>query len=172
MDCGLRRFGRVPAPVADFASARVADFVQHPRPRRLAWIFRWQKNAADLDGRRRVYHSADGDLCECVDPDDGIAADPHRAAERRGDAAGNRGVARMAVETAVAEIRFERAARDQPAGISEAAARHRKAVEEERRAGGGTSGGSDSAGRIGESAEAKSGRHDRAPERASEKETI
>src|SRR5437868_7840677 len=172
MDCSLRHFRRLPSPVADVASPRLADLVQYPRPRRVDRVLHREKDAAYLDGRCWIDHPLDWNLHQRFDPDDGPTADPHRTRNDRGDSPRDGGVKGMAVETAAAEIGFERAPCDQPAGIGEAATRHRKAVEEKRRRDAGTGGRGDSAGRISKPPEAEGGRHDGAAERAAEKETI
>src|SRR5205085_4520732 len=139
--------------------------------RRLGRLFHRQENAAHLDGPRGIDHPADWSLRRQFDPDDRSATDPYRAANGRRRATRDGGVRRMAAETAAPKIGSERADRNQPTGIGQAAARDREAVEEKRRADAGAGGLGDS-GRIDEPSETEGGRHDRAAKRAGEKETV
>src|SRR5437588_5166188 len=108
MDRPLHHLRRVLAAIANVASPGLADVVQHPGIRRLGRLFHRQKNAAHLDGKRRVDHPADWSLLRQFDSDDRSATDPYRAANSCRRATRDDGLRGMAAATAAQKHGLER----------------------------------------------------------------
>ena len=159
LDRALHRLGRVPPPIADPASPRLAHAFNIQGPG--GWVgyfigkkllLTWMGGVGSIILLTGIYVSS-LILMTGLRPIHIVRQTVAWHPQWHGR------VARMAIETAAAQIGFERAAGDQPAGTRETTARDRKAVEEKRRAGARACRSICFARGIGESAETESGRY-------------